>query len=330
MTTPSCTAPAAFSSDSRFEFTHYAPEDPAGKHSYGDAHSVIQLATTGEVVLGHAGPAKDKDAIEHIRIFTPDFNYVRSFNFPGSETIHDINPQVENGQEVLYCSVQGNGVKKVDLQGNVLVEFDSPADPETGKYTAAQRAFVPTQTAKLSNGIVLVADGYGASVVTAYDIDGKILGMFGEGELNSPHGISIDTRSGKEIIAVSDRGNNRIIWYDPSDLDDFSTMKKLDGELTDHLSLPCGAVFEGDFMVVPDLDMNVAVFDKDNQHVVDIGKKTEKHPNYPGVTPEDRTHGRFDGMHYLTMVQQDGRRVLLTGEWVGGQSCGRVTQVTIS
>ena len=82
-------------------------------------------------------------------------------------------------------------------------------------------------------------------------------------------------------------------------------------------------------MVVPDLDMNVAVFDSENRHVLDIGKKSEKHPNYPGVSPEDRTEGQFDGMHYLAMVQQDGRRVLLTGEWVGGQSCGRVTQVTI-
>ncbi|MFT7489165.1 MAG: hypothetical protein ACI9OU_001567 [Candidatus Promineifilaceae bacterium] len=153
--------------------------------------------------------------------------------------------------------------------------------------------------------------------------------MFGEGELNSPHGISIDIRSGKEIITISDRGNNRILWYDPADMENFSTMKKLDGELTDHLTLPCSAVFEGDFMVVPDLEMNVAVFDKDNKHVIDIGKKTEKHPNYPGIAPQDRTHGQFDGMHYLTMVQQEGRRVLLTGEWVGGGSCGRVTQVSI-
>lgn len=329
MSKPKPTTPVVFTRNSQFGFTHYAPEDPAGKYSYGDAHSVVQLATTGEVVLGHAGRAKDQDAIEHIRIFSPDLKFKRAFNFPGSESIHDINPQVEDGQEVLYCCVQGNGVKKVDLDGNVLVEFESPADPATGKYTAAGRKFVPTQTAKLSNGTVLVADGYGASVILAYTVDGKLLGMFGEGELNSPHGISIDTRSGKEIITVSDRGNHRIVWYDPADLKNIRKMKKLDGELTDHLTLPCSAVFEGDFMVVPDLEMNVAVFDKNNRHVVDIGKKTAKHPNYPGVAPADRTHGQFDGMHYLTMVQQKGRRVLLTGEWVGGNSCGRVTEVTI-
>ena len=69
-----------------------------------------------------------------------------------------------------------------------------------------------------ADGTVYVADGYGQSWIHIYDRDGTYLETFGgpaddESGINSPHGITIDARSGAPVVQVSDRNHIRVVNF---------------------------------------------------------------------------------------------------------------------
>ena len=60
-----------------------------------------------------------------------------------------------------------------------------------------------------------MGDGYGSSYINQYNSKGEYLRTFGgkgkeAGKVDCPHGIVVDMRTGKPILTVADRGNNRI------------------------------------------------------------------------------------------------------------------------
>ncbi len=71
--------------------------------------------------------------------------------------------------------------------------------------------FLPTNFAFLDDGGFLLADGYGAFYVHQYDKEGKWVSCFGgpgegKGKFNTPHGVWVDKRAGREpSIVVCDR-----------------------------------------------------------------------------------------------------------------------------
>jgi hypothetical protein len=119
---------------------------------------------------------------------------------------------------------------------------------------------------------VLIADGYGSSMIHALKAKdgiyaGKSWGGLGSahGELNCPHGITFDTR--RKLLLTADRGNKRLEYFTLSGFYHSTVQAK-------EITAPCNADIWGDFVLVPDLDGPVIILDKENQvvSVVEVGK----------------------------------------------------------
>jgi hypothetical protein len=90
-------------------------------------------------------------------------------------------------------------------------------DAVAAKYSDLSK-YHPTCTAILLDGDFYVADGYGSSFIHHFDPDGRYISSFGgEGQapqnLNTPHAVWLDNRSGQPRLLVCDRGNNKLKWF---------------------------------------------------------------------------------------------------------------------
>jgi DNA-binding beta-propeller fold protein YncE len=129
--------------------------------------------------------------------------------------------------------------------------------------------FMPTNIAfHPSNGDFYVADGYGAYAIHVYDRDAKYKSTIGKpgmenGQFNTPHGVWIDRRSGREpSIVVTDRANNRLQWFSF----DGSHLETLDGFL-----LPANVDTFNDVMLIPELQARLTLLDGKNKVIARIG-----------------------------------------------------------
>src|SRR6267143_5736978 len=76
----------------------------------------------------------------------------------------------------------------------------------------------PTNSAFMPEGDFFISDGYGSSYVHHFDPAGHYISSFGgtgntPSNLNTPHAVWIDTRSGKPSLLVCDRGNEMLKWF---------------------------------------------------------------------------------------------------------------------
>lgn len=83
--------------------------------------------------------------------------------------------------------------------------------PDLSKYH-------PTNTATLPDGDFFISDGYGTSLVHHFDPQGRYISSFGgkgdaPEQLDIPHAVWIDRRSGKPLLLVCDRGHNALKWF---------------------------------------------------------------------------------------------------------------------
>lgn len=83
--------------------------------------------------------------------------------------------------------------------------------PDLSKYR-------PTNTATMPDGDFFVSDGYGSSFVLHFDPKGRYISSFGgKGDapenLDIPHCVWIDRRSGKPQLLICDRGHNALKWF---------------------------------------------------------------------------------------------------------------------
>ena len=85
----------------------------------------------------------------------------------------------------------------------------------------------------------------------------------GPGEFNTPHGVCIDARPGREpMVAVADRANGRLQWTM-----DGKHRKTLDGFI-----LPANVDTFGELMLVPDLSARITLLDAKDQVVAHLGE----------------------------------------------------------
>ena len=143
-------------------------------------------------------------------------------------------------EEYLYHANNQQTIFKTDLLGNIIWKsnFSDWVDTKPNFWP-----FKPTDCIVIpKTDILLVADGYGSSFVhsinktTGEYIEGKSFGGKGNTtsdpiRFNTPHGIKIDVE--KELIIISDRSNNRIVWVDY----DFKYVRSK--TLHEGLALPC-------------------------------------------------------------------------------------------
>lgn len=178
---------------------------------------------------------------------------------------HGLNIHTEaDGKQFLYHANNASTVFKTTLDGEIVW---------TRKWPAEMGNFKPTETIVTPDGQrVLVADGYGSSMLHAFNTAdgvyaGKSWGGQGaaHGEFTCPHGITYDSR--RKLLLVADRGNHRFEYYSLNGLYQSSF------EIPAGKS-PCNADIQGDFALVPDLDGPVFILDKDNQQVavIEVGK----------------------------------------------------------
>lgn len=168
------------------------------------------------------------------------------------------------GQSVLYHANNDATVHKTALDGRIL--WTQKWSPQMGNYKPTDAVSPP------AGDRVVVADGYGSSMVhelKAADgvYAGKSWGGLGSahGEFNCPHGITFDPR--RKLLLTADRGNKRLEYFT---LNGFyhSTIEAKE------ITAPCNADIRGDHVLVPDLNGPLVILDKDNQvvSVIEVGK----------------------------------------------------------
>jgi hypothetical protein len=247
-------------------------------HGWGKLPSNLKWETThgvtidddGFVYIKQQGNNQPKDAIDTIVVFDKDGKFVRSFGkgyYPGG---HGIDIRKEGGEQFLYlCDIHNRQVIKTNLKGEEVWKLDYPKEPNVYKNKEGYR---PTNVAFAPDGGFYVADGYGSNYIHQYDKDAKWVRTWGgggdkPGQMNTPHGIWLDDRKGREAsLVVADRANARLQYF------------TLDGKhigFVKDVLFPAHFDIRGDVLLVPDLHARVSLFDKGNKPIVHLGDDAE-------------------------------------------------------
>ena len=266
-----------------------------GAHRYEVLHGWAQLPdkyswqTTHNVAVDHEGllyviHEGRENLKEHPSIFVFDDKgkFVRAFGNQFQGGGHGLEVRTEGKEQFLYVTgyQQLKNFAKLTLKGEVIWEKRAPM--ESGVYLKDEDtmpkkrwgadAFMPTNYAFLPDGGFFLADGYGSFRIHRYDKDGKWLSMFGkrgkgDGEFNTPHGIWIDNRPGREpSVVVCDRANARLQWF----TFEGQHLKTLGGFI-----LPANIDSLGDVLLVPDLSARITLLGKNNEVITHLGEDPE-------------------------------------------------------
>ena len=315
--------------ENRFEVQHDWPQLP-DRFTWQTTHNVA-VDGAGCLYVIHEGKADLKDH-PAIFVFDPEGKYIRSFGNQFQGGGHGIEIRAEGGQEFLYvCAYQHlKTFAKLDLKGETVWQRYAPM--ESGVYAAEEDTkptgqwgrdrFMPTNFAFLDDGGFLLADGYGAFYVHRYDRDGKWLSCFGgagqgQGKFNTPHGVWVDRRAGREpSIVVSDRANNTLQYF------------TMDGKYLETLTgygLPANAETWKNLLVIPELHARITLLNEKNEVVARLGDDVARITAKDGMQIRGNrnawTAGKFVHPHDACFGQ-DGS--IFVAEWV---ATGRISRL---
>lgn len=294
-------------------------------HNWGELPSSIKWETThgvcvdaeGLIYIKHQGLGKN--VMDTIVVFDPKGKFVRSFGksyYPGG---HGIDLRKEGSEEFLYlCDVAHRQVIKTTLKGEEIWKIGFPKEPNVYKDASGYR---PTNVAFAPDGGFYVADGYGSHFIHQYDKDAKWVRTWGgagkePGKMQTPHGIWLDNRPGRQpALVVADRANARLQYF------------TLDGKhlgFVNEVLFPAHFDIRGEVLLVPDLHARVSLFDKDNKPIVHLGDDAEWRKKVLDRfqvrnKPQEWLPGKFVHPHDACF-DKDGN--IFVVEWVG---TGRVT-----
>lgn len=278
----------------------------------GTTHGVTE-DTQGRIIVHHTGtPA--------VLFFDKQGNYLTGWGEHYGDGPHGMRLVCEGGREFLYLSLTSQHVVvKTDLEGNELLRLNCPDRPD---IYAGPDEFVPTETAVASTGDIYVADGYGKSWIHRFATDGSYKGSFGgqgkePGQLDCPHGIQIDTRSGVERLLVADRANVRLQY--------FTLEGELDGIVDQNLRYPCTAMPWRDELYIPDLFSRLTILDRNDQLITHLGDRPDcwKQEGWPNLPPEEWINGKFSSPHDLHV---DAEGNIYVAEWIANGT-GKLTKL---
>ena len=287
---------------------------------YGNTHGVIE-DSQGRIYVHHTVNAASESS-DSMVVFDDKGKFIKSWGKDFKGGAHGLHIRKEGSTEFLYlCDTKRGVVVKATLDGEEVFSLSYPDVSEAYKPGADGKKpkYSPTNLAIAPNGDLYVGDGYGSSYINQYNSKGEYIRTFGgkgkeAGQLDCPHGIAVDLRSGKPILTVADRGNARIQRF------------TLDGKHIDYVSgtnMPCHLNFykNGD-VVVPDLGARVTLLDKNNQVIANLGddsasqwRETRK------LTRDHFTPGKFVAPHGACF---DHAGNVFVVEWV---EVGRVTKL---
>ncbi|MAT16339.1 MAG: peptidase [Planctomyces sp.] len=285
---------------------------------WGNTHGVT-IDANGMIYIKHQNSGEQ--VMDAIVVFDPEGKYVRSFGKEYHGGGHGIDIRTEGGEQFLYLSdVKNREMIKTTLEGEQIFKLSYPT--EAHAYTRISQ-FRPTNVAFHPDGGFYVGDGYGSHFIHQYDKDGVWIRTWGgkgtePGKMQTPHGLWLDDRPGREpSLVVADRANARLQYF------------TLDGEhlgFVDDVSFPADIDIQGEIMLVPDLHARVSLFDINNKAIVHLGDDPEwtKHVLDGFKVRRDESQwqdGKFVHPHDACF-DSDGN--IFVAEWV---ETGRVTKL---
>lgn len=263
----------------QYEVLHNWPQLP-DKYSWQTTHNVA-FDREGLLYVIHEGRENLKDH-PSIFVFDEAGKFVRAYGNQFQGGGHGLEVRTEGKEQFLYVTgyQQLKNFAKLTLKGEMVWEKRAPMESQVyakdEDTKPAKRwgrdAFMPTNYAFLPDGGFFLADGYGSYRIHRYDKDGNWKFVFGtpgkaDGEFNTPHGIFIDSRPGRQpSVVVADRANKRLQWFTLEG----RHLKTLDGFI-----LPANIDIRGDIMLVPDLSARVTLLDAKNNVIVHLGEDPE-------------------------------------------------------
>lgn len=310
--------PVIGSGEHTYEVIHNWGELPASVR-WGETHGVA-VDEAGLIYIKHR--SKVAQPVDAIVVFDPAGKSVRSFGKEYHGGGHGIDIRKENGEEFLYlCDTAHGWVVKATLKGEHVWKLGIPT--ECGHYQAGVR-YSPTNVAFAPDGGFYIADGYGAHYIHQFDKDAKWIRTWGgkgtePGQFQTPHGIWLDNRPGREpSLVVADRANFRLQYF------------TLDGKpisILKDVSFPAHFDIRGNELLVPDLHARLTILDKDNKVITHLGydpawtEQVLKDNLKLRTQPELFPAGKFIHPHDAC-YDKDGN--IFVVEWVLG---GRVTKL---
>lgn len=292
-------------------------------HDYGNASHGVAIDSQGLIYITHYGNPGS------IFVFDPEGKLVRTLGdfhmVGGSARGHGIDIRREGSDEFLYLAASDStlGWAKVSLKGEVVWQRGrEQLQKDAEQYTVKGARYRPTNTSFDAEGGYFLGDGYGSNLIHHFDKNDKYLRTIGEtgsedGQFKTPHGQWLDDRDGTPKLAVCDRANKRLQWFDMAG----KHLKTLDGFL-----FPADIDRQGDLLLVPDLHCRVTLLDKENQVIDHLGDdetwraKVLGTRNMRGLR-EQWLPGRFVHPHDACF-DKDGN--IFVVEWV---RTGRVTKL---
>lgn len=278
--------------------------------AFGYTHGIVVDAKDNVYVFHTGSPS--------VVVFDPSGRFIRAFGEQFEGGAHGFYLHQEAGQEFLYVTDTRRGLMaKLTLDGETVLELGTPDRPD---IYDEERKYIPTDVAVAPNGDIYVSDGYGQSWVHQYDARGQYIRSWGgkgteSGQLNCPHGISIDLRRGEPEVYVADRGNHRIQVF------------TLDGQfkrtIVDDMDMPCSFYFHGTEMYFPDLNSRVTVFDGNDELILHLGEDQQayKQGGWPNLSKSYYRPNKFSSPHGVCV---DSNGSVYVAEWI---SDGRITKL---
>ncbi len=281
--------------------------------AYGNTHGVAE-DSQGRIYIKHTVHKTSMKA-DAVVVFDAEGKFITSWGAEFRGGAHGMHIVKEGKDEFFYlCDTGRKKVVKTTLEGKVVWERGCPS--ETGGYKSPTE-YVPTNVATAPDGTVFVADGYGRNYIHIYKPDGTYVKTFGgsgktPGHTSTPHGLMVDTRGPKPLLAVADRNNRRIQYF------------TLEGEhagfVTEELRAPCHFHLHGTDLLIPDLEARVTIFNKENKLITHLGDGG----HYNGIRDKARSAfspGKFVAPHGGIFDRQGNIFIV---EWV---EVGRVTKL---
>lgn len=305
----------------KYECIHDWLQPPTGL-LFGDTHGLAQDAA-GRIYLAQTVHSTSTKG-EAVCVYGDDGKFISAWGERYRNGAHGLDLRSEHGPagmdipcEYLYhCDTNRRVVEKTDLVGGVVWSKGYPVQsgvyPAKEKYCPTNVAFLPDENGKA--GDILVGDGYGSSYVHRFTAEGDFVKTIIQpgkeaGKVDCPHGLWVDSRSGKPRLAVADRGNRRIQYFTLDGVHD--------GFVTQGMRQPCHFKTRGDVLLVPDLSSVVTLLDKENKVIVHLG---DGHPSNLRDKPRDQfISGKFIHPHTAIFLKNGD---ILVAEWV---PIGRVT-----
>ena len=286
------------------------PSYPEGK-GLGNLHGDLASDSKGNVYIATGNT---------IQIIGPDGKYRGDIRTKGGKVfkgVHGMKVRRLAGEELLLLAMPRiKRVVAVKPDGTVAWQIIGP--PQVPGMYESVGEYNPTDMDVSSDGRVIIADGYGKSLVHLYDEDRNYLKSFGgkgkgEAQFDVCHNILVDSRGKKSTLLISDRQNNRLQQYDMAG----NFIRTID----DQLGRPCAADIHGNLLAVGELDGRVSLYDKDYKLISRLGderKARRKASNR--IAPEHWHEGDLIAVHGCTF---DVTGALYAQEW---NVHGRVTK----